>query len=264
MTPFLALLIPCSYAVICVLLTFLLYTSAKGEAQVLNKFSMAHDGKEVLTLPAQGGAASAAVILIHGLGDSAQGWASGAMQLQEHVPHAKFVLPTAPTSPVTLNGGYKMTSWYDIESLDNREAEKAAGLEESREYIAGLVAKEIAGGIPANRIVVSGFSQGGAMSLVFGLQHTEALAGVVSMSGYLVAADRFTLSAAGKGMPTLMCHGTDDAVVKHSWGLQSRAKLEEQGIANLQFKEYPGMGHSSCPQEMSDVGAFLKARIPAL
>ena len=141
--------------------------------------------------------------------------------------------------------------------------EKAAGLEESRAIIEGIVEAQIATGIPANRIVISGFSQGGAMSLVAGLQSKHTLAGVLAMSGYLVAADRFTLSDAAKDVPTLQCHGTADPTVQMAWAVQSKDVLTEQGVTNLQWKQYSGMGHSTSAQEMKDVKEWLKARLPA-
>eukprot|EP00729_Bicosta_minor_P005156 gene5156-26577_t len=222
--------------------------------------SMSRDGSTITIEPKE--SATATVILIHGLGDSADGWAGAALELFEELPYARFVLPTAPEQPVTLNGGFKMTSWYDIESLDDRSQEKAAGLEDSRAIIDGIVDAQIAKGIPANRIVVSGFSQGGAMSLVAGLQSKHTLAGVLALSGYLVAADRFKLSDAAKDVPTLQCHGTSDPTVQMSWAVQSRDVLQEQGISNLEWKQYSGMGHSTCPQEMKDVKEWLAARLP--
>eukprot|EP00039_Didymoeca_costata_P019939 m.339476 g.339476 ORF g.339476 m.339476 type:complete len:244 (-) comp18819_c0_seq1:73-804(-) len=206
--------------------------------------------------------ATAAVILMHGLGDSADGWKDSAAELQRRfVPHARFILPTAKVQPVTVNNGYACTSWYDIESLSSRLEEKATGLEDSRSDVDALIDKQIESGIPADRIIVAGFSQGGAMSLVTGLQRPQRLAGVISMSGYLVASARFNMAEEAKSTPVLMCHGTQDNVVRIEWGHESREAIKQAGASDVEFKEYMMM-HSACPQEIQDVGDFMKKVIP--
>eukprot|EP00750_Incisomonas_marina_P015656 INCI18420.2.p1 GENE.INCI18420.2~~INCI18420.2.p1 ORF type:complete len:232 (+),score=19.23 INCI18420.2:116-811(+) len=121
---------------------------------------------------------------IHGLGDSARGWLDGALMLWRHVPHCKMILPNAPVAPVTLNGGMRMPSWYDIVGGGgDRFSEPCAGLDESRARINALIDAEVASGIPASRIALAGFSQGGAMTLVCGLQYPATLAGCLVMSG---------------------------------------------------------------------------------
>eukprot|EP00656_Telonema_subtile_P045853 TRINITY_DN52120_c0_g1_i1.p1 TRINITY_DN52120_c0_g1~~TRINITY_DN52120_c0_g1_i1.p1 ORF type:complete len:182 (+),score=44.85 TRINITY_DN52120_c0_g1_i1:137-682(+) len=128
---------------------------------------------------------SATMFMLHGLGDTAAGWADAAAHFSGSLPHVKFVLPTAPEQPVTLNGGMPMPSWYDICGLDAREQENCEGIEDSRERIVGLIAEEVEAGVQHNRIVLGGFSQGAALSLYAGLQLQKPLAGVLAMSGYM-------------------------------------------------------------------------------
>ena len=131
---------------------------------------------------------SATVILMHGLGDSADGWEDSAESLAKTMPHVKFILPTASEMPVTLNGGYKMNAWYDITSLSSdRAAENCEGIEKSCQRIRGIIESEIALGISNTRIGLAGFSQGGAMSIFCGLQLPAELkpAGLLVMSGKL-------------------------------------------------------------------------------
>ena len=161
--------------------------------------------------PAEGAVHSASFVgPIHGLGDSNRGWLDVAGMMHQQMPHVKFVLPNAPTSPVTLNGGMAMPSWYDITSLDDRANQPCTGIEESRAVVDALIAAEVAAGIPLDRIVVGGFSQGGAMSLYAGLQYPGRLAGVLVMSGYLAAVgyvmlDSAAVMAAGCGLLEVGC-----------------------------------------------------------
>ncbi|CAE7180444.1 Lypla1, partial [Symbiodinium pilosum] len=138
--------------------------------------------------------ASSAVILLHGLGDTAHGWAGGASVLLNMLPNTRFVLPTAPVQPVTLNGGLPMPSWYDIAGLEDRADENCEGLEESCATVEALIQEQKSHGIPLEKIVVAGFSQGGALSLYTGLSRTYRLGGLVCMSGYLPFARTFTPS----------------------------------------------------------------------
>ena len=121
---------------------------------------------------------SASFVLIHGLGDSAYGWLDVAEHLSTLHPHVKFILPTASEKPVTLNGGMEMPSWYDIKGLETRASETCDGIDESKQYITSLIENENKNGIPYKRIILGGFSQGGALSLFTSLQIDQTLAGV--------------------------------------------------------------------------------------
>jgi len=124
------------------------------------------------------------VIFLHGLGDTGAGWSLNCEDMQTRNPHVKFVLPTAPIMPVTINGGMKMTAWHDITDLKTID-EDTARIEESRKIVVALIEKEVREGTPHNKIILGGFSQGAAMSMYVGYQIPHTLAGVIALSGYL-------------------------------------------------------------------------------
>ncbi|KAJ2457747.1 hypothetical protein GGF42_002494 [Coemansia sp. RSA 2424] len=207
---------------------------------------------------------TASVIFIHGLGDSGHGWAPVAQQLARTQPHVKFILPHAPEQPVTLNGGFRMPSWYDIKSLDRIASnEDEAGMNASMMRINELIKSEIDSGIPANRIVLGGFSQGGAMTLFTGLQSEYRFAGLAVLSGYLPIRDRIMARAtdASKSVPIFEAHGTADEVVLYQYGEMTSNVLKENGY-NVEFRSYKHMGHSTCEDELLHLQLFLKKRIP--
>ncbi|KAJ2884325.1 hypothetical protein IWW38_005440 [Coemansia aciculifera] len=210
------------------------------------------------------GTHTASVIFIHGLGDSGHGWAPVAQQLARTQPHVKFILPHAPEQPVTLNGGFRMPSWYDIKSLDRIASnEDEAGMNTSMMKINELIKAEIDAGIPANRIVLGGFSQGGAMTLYVGLQSEYRFAGLAVLSGYLPVRDRIMKRAtdASKSVPVFEAHGTADEVVLYQYGEMTSNVLKESGY-NVEFRSYERMGHSTCEDELLHLQMFLKKRIP--
>lgn len=219
--------------------------------------------RAIVIQPAEGAPHTATVIgPIHGLGDSARGWLEGGLQFWSALPYCKFVLPDAPVAPVTLNGGFEMPSWYDILGLPDRFEEDCAGIEESRLRITELIAAEIAAGIPASRIVVAGFSQGGALSLVSGLQFPTGLAGVLVMSGYLAGAKEFKLADAQIDTPVMHLHGHADPMVKYEWAEETHARVTKQGLVNYTLKGYPQLQHSVSEDEFGDAIAFLQERLP--
>lgn len=201
---------------------------------------------------------TAAIIFLHGLGDSGHGWSEIA-RLPEFagLSGVRFVFPHANHMPVTMNNGMTMPSWYDID-LTQRHREDEEGLRASQALVEALIAREKARGIPANRIVLAGFSQGSVMTLQTGLRHPEKLAGLICLSGYLplagqVAAER---NPASTGIPIFMAHGRFDQVIPVAWGQQSRDKLASLGY-QVEWHEYP-MEHSSCPEEFQDMVAWIK------
>ncbi|OQR96612.1 acyl-protein thioesterase [Thraustotheca clavata] len=202
------------------------------------------------------------LIFMHGLGDTAFGWADTIHHLSQSMPHLKCILPTAPTQPVTLNNGMTMPSWYDIQSLTDREGDPCSGIEDSRERILGVINNEIQAGIPASRIVLGGFSQGGAMSLFTGFQMQHALAGVLVLSGYVPKAGFFSVPTALKNVPLLMCHGDCDMVVRLSWAEKSIEKVKEQGVANVEFKVYENLDHGASMEEITKVQKWLEKILP--
>ncbi|KAK0520894.1 hypothetical protein OC835_007060 [Tilletia horrida] len=233
--------------------------------------------KSIVIPPASGGKATATVIFSHGLGDSGHGWADVAQMLSARpkLRNVRFVLPHAPAQPVTLNMGMRMPSWFDILSLDDiNGSEDEKGLLESRERISKLIENEVSQGVPANRIVVGGFSQGGAVSYLTGLLHPTPLAGIVALStwlpirAYIVKAlqQKTDASAAtGGSLPIFHGHGNADPVVRYQYGQRTvdflKTPREEGGLGfkaeQVRFETYPGMPHSACPQEIEHVGEFL-------
>ena len=215
--------------------------------------------------PKNAAAQSEAIVISHGLGDTAEGWVDVAEQLASKLPYVKIILPTAPTQPVTMNGGYPMPSWYDITGLDIRSNEQCEGIFESRDTLRKLLAEEHSLGLPYSRMMVGGFSQGGALSLFVGLQMPsieEKLAGIVAMSGYLPGEKQFNLTEGLGDTPILHCHGTTDPVVRHELAGMSKTMLEKKGVSNYTIKSYPGMMHSACPEEIQDVLDFIKEKLP--
>lgn len=200
----------------------------------------------------------ATVILMHGLGADGNDFVSIVNELDlSAVGAVRFVFPNAPVIPVTINGGYAMPAWYDIAVADLGSREDEAGLRRSRIAIEALIAHEQSRGIPADRIVVAGFSQGCAMALMTGLRHGERLAGIVGLSGYLpiastTAAERH---AANHDTPVFMGHGTRDGVVPMARAIESRNALTAMGY-EVEWHSYP-MEHSVCMEEIADINAFL-------
>lgn len=206
---------------------------------------------------------TATMIFLHGLGDSGHGWRDACEYWARSAPHVKFVCPHAAPAPVTLNGGMRMPSWHDIKSLEKIDAEDYKGLPESRQLIEALLEREIEAGIPSDRIVVGGFSQGAAMSSVTTYQFSKKLAGMVALSGYLPFNGQFktVIAAANAQTPALVCHGTADGVVNFKAGVNLYETLRDAGVP-VEMKTYKGMGHSACQEELADVGAFLAKVIP--
>ncbi|KAJ1999442.1 hypothetical protein GGI04_004570 [Coemansia thaxteri] len=180
------------------------------------------------------------------------------------MPHVKFILPHAPEQPVTLNGGFRMPSWYDIQSL-NRIAsnEDEDGMNRSMRSVNELIRAEVDSGIPANRIVLGGFSQGGAMALFTGLQSEYRLGGIAVLSGYLPIRDRIMKRAtdASKSVPIFQAHGSADETVLYQYGEMTSKMLQEVGYS-VDFRTYNHMGHSTCEDELLHLQLFLKQRIP--
>jgi phospholipase/carboxylesterase len=199
------------------------------------------------------------VIWMHGLGADGNDFVPIVRELGlSGTPAVRFVFPNAPVSPVTINGGMAMRSWYDILVMDLVRREDGPGIRQSEIAINALIDRENARGIPCSRIVLAGFSQGCAMALHTGLRQKEPLAGVLGLSGYLPLSDMFQAerSATSKNVPIFLAHGTHDPVVAPARALAAKQVLEELGYA-VQWHTYP-MTHSVCAQEIADIGAFLR------
>lgn len=200
----------------------------------------------------------ATIIVLHGLGADGSDFVPVAEALDlSAVGDVRFVFPHAPVRPVTINGGYRMRAWYDILGADLQRREDETGLRESQTAIAALLDRERGRGIAANRIVLAGFSQGCAMTLMTGLRYPERLAGLAGMSGYLpLAASTATeRSDANRDVPIFLAHGTQDSIVVPQRGQASRDALVALGH-DVEWHEYP-MEHSVCPEEIGHLNAWL-------
>jgi phospholipase/carboxylesterase len=206
---------------------------------------------------------NAAVIWLHGLGADGHDFEPIVPEL---VPRGsknwRFVFPNAPVRPVTLNGGMPMRAWYDIMGLDRKVAEDASGFKDTDRAIRELIAREVARGIPTPRIVLAGFSQGGAVSLYTVPRLEERLAGVMALSCYLPREATFAAErmAANDSTPIFMAHGREDPMIPIMLGLKSRDFLLKEGFP-VEWHDYP-MAHSVCPEEIADIRNFLFRVLP--
>jgi len=204
-----------------------------------------------------------AVIWLHGLGADGNDFVPIVEEMRLPSSLAiRFVFPHAPVRPVTINAGMPMRAWYDIVAANLSERADIAGVRASQAHVETLIARERARGIAARRIVVAGFSQGGAIALYTGLRHGERLAAIVALSSYLVRADDLAAeaSAANRDTPIFMAHGTADPVVRVEWGDASRRALEAAGYA-VEWQTY-AMPHAVVWEEIEALSAFL-ARVLA-
>lgn len=206
----------------------------------------------------------AAVIWLHGLGADGHDFEPIVPQLlsQLTVP-TRFIFPHAPHRPITINGGYIMRAWYDIAAFDLPQVEDADGIHTSARQLDTLIRREIHNGIAAQRIVLAGFSQGGAIALHTGLRYPQRLAGILALSTYLplaaaVSAER---NPANRDTPIFMGHGNEDTVVPLPHALASKHLLQELGYL-VEWHSYE-MPHSLCDEEVDDIAAWLMRTLTA-
>ena len=207
---------------------------------------------------ATGAQPDAAILWLHGLGADAHDFEPIVPQLLPRQERAwRFVFPNAPVRPVTINGGMRMRAWYDIRSFDRSAAEDEEGFRASAGEIAALIAREEVRGIPAARIVLAGFSQGGAVSLYVAPRYPQRLAGVMGLSCYLPLAARLAAEQlpANAATPLFLAHGSADAVIAPALALRSKELLEAAGYP-VEWHEY-AMAHAVCPAEIAAIRAFL-------
>ncbi len=200
----------------------------------------------------------AAVIWLHGLGADGSDFEPIVEQLQLPSHYAiRFIFPHAPVRPITINQGYQMPGWYDISSLSIVEQEDETGIKESSAILKELCEEQEASGIDASRIVVAGFSQGGAIALHCGCRYPRPLAGIMALSTYLPLPESTAdeISETANEIPIFMAHGRQDEVVAYEYGKQSMAQLESEEM-EVHWHEYD-MGHSVCLEEIQHIRQWL-------
>ncbi|HUP30669.1 MAG TPA: alpha/beta fold hydrolase [Usitatibacter sp.] len=198
------------------------------------------------------------VIWLHGLG--ADGWDFVPIVRELPLPEGtaiRFIFPHAPVQPVTINGGAEMRAWYDIAMNDISRLPDEGGIRESQGAVERLIAREIGRGVDASRIVLAGFSQGGAIALQVGLRHANRLAGIVALSTYLPLGESLDAeaSSANRATPIFMAHGTEDTIVPLKLAELSRSELKRRGY-DIEWHAYP-MPHAVCGEEIEAISAFL-------
>lgn len=210
------------------------------------------------------GSADAAVLLMHGLGADGHDFEPIASELRLAPPLAvRWVFPHAPVRPVTINGGFPMRAWYDIASLDRYAEEDETGIVESAAAVRALVEREKERGIAPDRIVLAGFSQGGALALHTALREPARLAGVVALSCYLPLGSKLATEAhpANAALPIFMAHGSVDPIVPFAFGERSRDALRSLGY-DVEWHSYR-IPHSVCADEIADIRGWLVRALPA-
>ncbi len=204
------------------------------------------------------------VIWLHGLGADGNDFVPIVPELiRPGWPALRFVFPHAPVRPVTINGGMRMRAWYDILGMEIAQRQDAAGIRESIGQIEALIAREVERGIPAARIVLAGFSQGGAITLAAAVRHAARLGGAIALSTYLPMAETLPAESApaNRDLPILMAHGSRDPVVGEPLGTMSRDRLRVLGYP-VEWRSYP-MAHQVCAEEIADIAQWLGARFSA-
>jgi len=196
------------------------------------------------------------VIWLHGLGADGHDFEPivPELGLPSTLP-LRFIFPHAPVRPVTINGGMAMRAWYDILSLDTEGRADAGGVQESTAILEALVEREVERGIAADKIVIAGFSQGGAIAINAALHATRRLAGLMALSTYIPLPGEISASSGHRDLPVFMAHGSLDPMLPMQWGRASADRLVEAGFG-VEWHDYP-MAHAVCPDEIRDIRKWL-------
>ncbi|MBL3825511.1 MULTISPECIES: alpha/beta hydrolase [unclassified Marinobacter] len=203
---------------------------------------------------------TAAVIWLHGLGASGHDFEPVVPELGLPEDAAvRFIFPHAPNLPVTINGGMSMPAWYDIKAMDIDRVVDTEQLRASADAVAKLVEREKEKGVPADRIIIAGFSQGGAVAYELGLSYPERFGGILALSTYFATADTVQRSEANADVPISVYHGTFDPMVPESLGVRSVEALKEMGY-EPSYQTFP-MEHSVCLEEIQDIGRFIRRHL---
>lgn len=211
------------------------------------------------------GETKAAVIWLHGLGDSGHGFAPIVPELRLPAGHGiRFIFPHAPERPVTVNNGFVMRAWYDIKTMDLQNRADEAGVRQSAQLVQNLLDKVIASGVPSEKIILAGFSQGGVIALHLLPRLPYKIAGVMALSTYMAVPDQLKaeMLAVNKTTPLLVAHGLSDPVVPLHAGQLAFNTLKYAGF-NARWLDYR-MEHSVCAQEVTDLSRFIQQQLCAL
>ena len=195
------------------------------------------------------------IIWLHGLGADGHDFEPVVPQLASGLPPARFVFPHAPVRPVTINAGIPMRAWYDIVSLDRGGPVDSAGINESSESLEALIDREEKRGIEAGRIVLAGFSQGGAIAINTMLRANKNVAGLMALSTWLALPDALKENALDTSIPVFMAHGQFDPMIPMQFGRASADAIIGAGF-DVEWHDYP-MAHAVCPQEIDDIRTWL-------
>ncbi|KAJ7246574.1 Phospholipase/carboxylesterase [Mycena haematopus] len=250
----------------------LAYLNAHGQPE---KITMAAIAPRFLTVPAIS-KHTATVIFVHGLGDTGNGWKPVAQMLSSELAHVKWVLPHAPAMPVTANGGMVMPAWFDIFSFGFTGRQDEMGMLKTVHSLNQLITAEVDAGIPANRIVLGGFSQGAAMTILTGLTTERKLAGLAVLSGWLPLHEKFKSMASehAASIPIFWGQGAEDPLVKPALARRSADLVMEligtpvapstDELKGLFYKSYDGVEHNANMEELDDLKAWLKKALPPI
>ncbi len=207
------------------------------------------------------GGVDGCVIWLHGLG--ADGYDFEPIVAELNLPESmciRFVFPHASMMPVTINNGFTMRAWYDINSMDIASDQDEVGVRDSQKKLINMIDKQVLSGINRDRIVLAGFSQGGAIAYQTALRLDKSLAGLMVLSCYLPLDDSFAVEKTAENLstPIFLAHGDCDPVVPPELAYKSRSLLEKNGYQQLEWHEYPDMQHSVCMQEINDISKWLQ------
>jgi predicted esterase len=212
---------------------------------------------------------NALVILMHGLGDTPDGWSQMAKQFKPSLPHIKWILPCAPQNNVSVNNGMKMTSWMDILEIPiaTTSPDNGVDIDESIAIVNKIINTEIEKGVvKPGRIVVGGFSQGAALAIASSLRFDKKLGGFFALSGWCLPKQNIkdiSKTSINNNVPVFIGHGTSDSVVLYENAVQSNKYFEDAGFKDVTFKKYNGMGHSSCNEETRDLLKWFARVLPS-